>query len=60
MKSQLASGELDERIVELEVKRGTLPLIEIFSSSGIEELGINFQEMFGKVMPSQKKSRKAT
>ncbi len=60
MRTNLASGKLDDRIVELEVKRGTMPLIEIFSSSGIEELGINFQEMFGKVMPSQKKSRKAT
>jgi ATP-dependent HslUV protease ATP-binding subunit HslU len=60
MGERLASGKLDDRIVELEVKRGIMPLIEVFSSSGIEEMGINFQEMFGKAMPSQKKNRKAT
>ena len=59
MRKNLASGKLDDRIVELEVKRMAVPLVEIFSSSGIEEMGINFQEMFGKTMPSQKKSRKA-
>ncbi|HIE44096.1 MAG TPA: ATP-dependent protease ATPase subunit HslU [Candidatus Omnitrophica bacterium] len=60
MRAKLVSGQLDERIVELEVKKGPMPLIEIFSSSGIEEMGIHFQEMFGKMIPSQKKSRKAT
>lgn len=60
MKAKLEGGELEERTIELEVKRGTMPFIEIFSSSGIEEMGINFQEMFGRMMPSQKKTRKAT
>ncbi len=60
MKAQLLDGKLDDRIVELEVKKSAMPLIEIFSSSGIEEFGINFQEMFGKAMSPQKKNRKAT
>lgn len=60
MKKRLESRELDKKVVELEVKRGMMPFVEIFSSSGIEEMGINLQEMFGKSMPSQRKSRKAT
>jgi ATP-dependent HslUV protease ATP-binding subunit HslU len=60
IKKRLESDELENKVVELEVKKGVMPLVEIFSSSGIEEMGINFQEMFGKGMPSQKKNRKAT
>lgn len=59
MRAQLLGGKLDDRIVELEVKKNAMPLVEIFSSSGIEEFGINFQEMFGKAMSPQKKNRKA-
>jgi ATP-dependent HslUV protease ATP-binding subunit HslU len=59
MKAQLSSGKLENRVVELEIKKTAMPLVEIFSSSGIEEFGINFQEMFGKAMSGQKKSRKA-
>ncbi|MBU0533949.1 MAG: ATP-dependent protease ATPase subunit HslU [Candidatus Omnitrophica bacterium] len=59
MRAQLLAGKLDERIIELEVKKSAMPLVEIFSSSGIEEFGINFQEMFGKAMSPQKKNRKA-
>jgi len=59
MKVKLLNGKLEDRVVELEVKKSAMPLVEIFSSSGIEEFGINFQEMFGKAMSPQKKNRKA-
>jgi len=59
MKEQLLARKLEDRIVELEVRKSAMPLIEIFSSSGIEELGVNFQEMFGRTMSPQKKNRKA-
>jgi len=59
-RQKLNKGDLNKRMVELEVKREIMPMIEIFSSSGIEEMGINIQEMFGKMLPSQKKSRKTT
>ncbi|MDD5455161.1 MAG: ATP-dependent protease ATPase subunit HslU [Candidatus Ratteibacteria bacterium] len=59
MKEQLSVGKLEDRIVELEIKKNAMPLVEIFSSSGIEEFGINFQEMFGRAMSPHKKNRKA-
>ncbi len=54
----LHEGKLDSRIVELEVsetKSG--PMIEIFSSSGIEEMGMSIKEMFGNMFPQKKKRR---
>jgi len=52
-------GKLDERTVDLEVSEGrTGPMIEIFSSSGVEDLGVNMKEMFGNLFPQKKKKRK--
>jgi ATP-dependent HslUV protease ATP-binding subunit HslU len=47
---------LDSRFVELEIsetKSG--PMIEIFSSSGVEDMGLNIKEMFGNIFPQKKK-----
>lgn len=58
MRSLLRQGALDDRIVELEVARQTLPMIEIFSQSGIEELNVALEEAFGNRLPRRKKKRK--
>ena len=58
LKMRLTDGKLDNRMVELETKNHIMPMVEIFSSSGIEEMGINFQDMFSKMMPKQSKKRK--
>ncbi|MEA2014799.1 MAG: ATP-dependent protease ATPase subunit HslU, partial [Thermodesulfobacteriota bacterium] len=53
------SGKLDERIVEIEVvDNPTGPMIEIFSNSGVEDMGMNIKEMFGNMFPQKKKERK--
>jgi len=55
----LRSGKLDERVVDLEVtESSTGPMIEIFSSSGVEDMGLNIKEMFGNMFPRKKKKRK--
>ena len=55
----LREGKLDERIVDLEVAEGqTGPMIEIFSSSGVEDMGLNIKEMFGNIFPKKTKKRK--
>ncbi|MCK9229682.1 MAG: ATP-dependent protease ATPase subunit HslU [Syntrophales bacterium] len=56
----LRQGHLDERVVDIEVREGrTGPMIEIFSSSGVEDMGLNIKEMFGNLFPQNKKKRKA-
>lgn len=52
----LHEGRLDSRFVELEIsetKSG--PMIEIFSSTGVEDMGLNIKEMFGNIFPQKKK-----
>jgi ATP-dependent HslUV protease ATP-binding subunit HslU len=55
----LRDGKMDERYVELETAniRNT-PMIEIFSSSGLEEMEFNMKEAFGSIFPGKKKKRR--
>ena len=53
-------GKLDERFVELEVQdAGNLPMIEVVSGSGLEDMGIHVKDMLGNLFPQRKKRRKA-
>jgi len=53
------NGKLDDRIVEIEVADNPSgPMIEIFSTSGVEDMGMNIKEMFGNMFPQKKKERK--
>jgi ATP-dependent HslUV protease ATP-binding subunit HslU len=55
----LRDGKLDERIIDLEVVESqTGPMVEIFSSSGVEDMGLNIKEMFGNMFPKKTKKRK--
>ncbi|MBW1896265.1 MAG: ATP-dependent protease ATPase subunit HslU, partial [Deltaproteobacteria bacterium] len=54
----LRSGKLDERNVDLEISDKSMPMVEIFSNVGIEEMGINLKDMFGNLMPRSVKKRK--
>lgn len=58
LKSRLLEGKLDEREVEIDSPQSQFPVIEIFSPMGMEELGVNFQEMFSGMMPRKSKRRK--
>ena len=54
----LKTGKLDERYVEVEVMDRTIPIVEIFSASGMEEMDINVKEMFSGLFPKKKKQKK--
>ncbi len=45
LRSQLHAGVLEDRQVEIEVKESFSSPFEIFSSSGVEEIGMQIQEM---------------
>lgn len=59
-RKQLRDGKLEDKPVEISVKNRTAPLIEIFSPGGIEEMDINFKDVFGGLMPKQTKTRRVT
>ncbi|MGA1868796.1 MAG: ATP-dependent protease ATPase subunit HslU [bacterium] len=55
----LKEERLEDRIVEIEVSEKASPTIEIFSGSGgLEEMDVNFKEMFAGFFPNKSKKRK--
>ncbi len=58
LKRMLRGGKLDGRYVELEVDNRNVPMVEIFSSAGLEEMEFNIKEVFGNIFPAKKKRRR--
>lgn len=56
----IKNGRLDNEIIEIEVEDSSPPMLEVFSGSGMEEMGINMQDMFGSLFPKRRKKRKVT
>jgi ATP-dependent HslUV protease ATP-binding subunit HslU len=56
MKKRLEAGDLEDRIVELTVEHRAVP-VQIFSNLGMEQMDVDFQSMFEKIMPKQSQNR---
>ncbi len=55
-REKLNAGELDDRTIELDVK-ATTPMMQIFGPQGMEEMGMNLQEVLGNLGPKKTKKR---
>ena len=58
MKKMLDEGLLDDRFIEVESRETQMPTIEVFSGQGLEEMGIDFKEMFSNIMPKRTRRRR--
>jgi ATP-dependent HslUV protease ATP-binding subunit HslU len=57
---KLRNGELESKMVELDVSATETPLMQVIGPMNLEEMGVNIQEMFGGLMPKKMKKRKVT
>jgi ATP-dependent HslUV protease ATP-binding subunit HslU len=59
-RQMLRDGKLDEREIELNVqdRSGGFPFMQVFSTSGVEEMNMNLQDMMGNLFPKRTKNRK--
>lgn len=60
LRQKLESGQLDERLIEIDVYSEMPPLMQIISPIGVEEMGLNIQDIFGPLLPKKTKKRKMT
>ncbi|UOE92847.1 ATP-dependent protease ATPase subunit HslU [Alkalihalobacillus sp. LMS39] len=60
MAHQLALGELEDWMVTIEVEEQSQNFLDMFQGAGMEQMGINMQDMLGGMMPKRKKKRKLT
>ncbi len=58
LRTQLRSGKLDNRLVELEIREKNFPVIELAGPQGVEEMGINMKDMLGNLFQGRTKQRK--
>jgi ATP-dependent HslUV protease ATP-binding subunit HslU len=58
LRRMLRQGRLEDRFLDLEVSQRVTPVVEVFSSSGMEEMEFNFKEMLGSLFPSRSKQRR--
>ena len=57
-RQKLNNGELDDRSIEVEVKKSISPTMQVFGPAGIEEMGINLQEMLGNLSGKGKTTKR--
>jgi ATP-dependent HslUV protease ATP-binding subunit HslU len=58
LRTQLRSGKLDNRLIEIEVREKNFPTIELAGPQGVEEMGINMKDMLGNLFQGRTKRRK--
>ena len=56
LKARLEAGELEDKPVEINVEQRAVP-VQIFSNLGMENMDVDFQNMFERIMPKQSQSR---
>lgn len=59
-RKKLRAEEWEETSVTIEVQNSFVPMIEVFSPAGFEEMDINFKDMFSSMLPKRTKKRTVT
>jgi ATP-dependent HslUV protease ATP-binding subunit HslU len=60
LRSKLEEGALDAREVTVETVESAKPLIEIFSGTGLEEMGVKIPDGLDGLMPKRRKGRRVS
>lgn len=54
---QIRKGLRDEEMIDIEVEEGRSPVMQVFSPQGMEEMGMDMQNLLGNMLPKRKKVR---
>lgn len=57
-RNMLRKGILDERMIEIDVLVDQTPNLHVLGPMGLDEMGMNLQDMFGSILPKKNKKRK--
>jgi ATP-dependent HslUV protease ATP-binding subunit HslU len=58
LRKLLREGYLDDREVEVTVSDSKMPMMEVFSNAGMEQMGINLKDGLGSLFPQKTKNRR--
>jgi ATP-dependent HslUV protease ATP-binding subunit HslU len=57
LRRMLREGKLDERYVDVEVTRTMMPMVEILTPQGMEEMESHLKEVFANLLPKRTKKK---
>jgi len=57
-RTKLRNGDLDDREIEVEVDSDGSPMLQVFGPMGMEEMGVNMQDLFGNLGGKKRKKRR--
>jgi ATP-dependent HslUV protease ATP-binding subunit HslU len=57
-REKLRRGDLDDREIEVDVAADQPAMMQVFGPAGMEEMGLNIQEMFGNLTGNRRKKRR--
>ena len=60
MKQKLKNGEMDKKMIEFDTAAQNAIGMQVLGPFGMDDMGINIQEIMGNLMPKKKKKRKTT
>jgi len=58
LREKLRANEMEDRLIEIKTTEKISPMVEIFSSAGVEQMGMNFQDMLGDILPRRARQKK--
>ncbi len=58
LRERLARGELENESLEIEVEDSSVPTLEFFDGSSMQEMGVNMQDILGGLLPKRVKKRR--
>lgn len=59
-REMLKKGELEDKVVEIEVKQSKTQVLGMFAGTGLEDMDSNISNMFSNIFPEKKKRKKVT
>jgi ATP-dependent HslUV protease ATP-binding subunit HslU len=59
-REMLRRGELEDKVVEVEVKQAKTQVLGMFAGTGLEEMDTNLSNVLGNIFPEKKKRKKVT
>jgi ATP-dependent HslUV protease ATP-binding subunit HslU len=58
IREQLRAGQLDERVVDIDVHERSMPSFEIIAGSSVEEVGLNLKDMLPGIFQGRSKRKR--
>ena len=60
LRNKLMAGKFEDKVLEIDVSSEGTPMMQVFGPVGLEEMGMNLQDIFGSAIPKKRKQRRTT